>query len=181
MRITNMPMSTLANGMHHRERIKASLRAIHLRGLSLSAGEAITAELFLPLDQPQFPENDHLFPIQDPTAYEENTVPVLSIYASSWDKRMSLPLEDIEGMALIPCGDELAGSFRPDSALACIAAHCRAGSKGGYLVLRRAGQEDTVLWCPRSLRQAKQIMEYYFQHIRPGDSPLPLSQLGAEK
>lgn len=179
-----VPKSTIVNGIRHRERIEATLTAIHLQGFPLEAGKEVILELLSPMKEPQVPETDHLFPIENPTFFEENNEPVLSVYANGWDGRREIPLRLIQGLALIPGNTDFSdpGCFLPGSPLSCIAANHGAKPKGGYLVLRCGGEEqgDIMLMCPHSMRHAQQIADYYFRNTCPDGSPLSLSELGAK-
>lgn len=179
-----MPMSPVVNGIRHRERIIATLDAVHLHGLPLEEGKTVVAELLAPLKNPQVPENDLRFAVPSTAVYTENSEPVLSFYADGWEGRRELPLSRIRGLALIPGDTDLsARSFTPESPLGHIAAQ-GAPCKGGWLVLRcaaedQAGTEDVILFFPRTLRKAQQAADYYFQNTRPGGEQLSLEQLGA--
>lgn len=179
-----MPMSPVVNGIRHRERIIATLDAVHLHGLPLEEGKTVVAELLAPLKNPQVPENDLRFAVPSTAVYTENSEPVLSFYADGWEGRRVLPLSMIHGLALIPGDTDLsAQSFTPESPLGRIAARCARPCRGGWLVLRCAGEdpagtEDIILLFQRTLRQAQQAADYYFQHIHPGETALTLTQLG---
>lgn len=180
-----IPQSTVVNGIRHRERIKATLSAVHLRGLSLDAGAKVVAELLAPLKAPQIPETDLLFPILKPTTYVNNKELILSFYADSREGRQELPLLQIRGLALIDGKTDFSSleAPAPDSTLAYLAAQHKSPCKGGYLILRRADEQDEVsdviLYCPRSLHQAQQIADFYFRVFPREKAQLSLSQLGA--
>lgn len=50
-----MPMSPVVNGIRHRERIVATLDAVHLHGLPLEEGKTVVAELLAPPEKPADP------------------------------------------------------------------------------------------------------------------------------
>lgn len=179
-----IPRTTVANGIRHRERIKATLSAVHLRGLSLDTGTRVVAELLAPLKAPQVLETDLLFPVSNPTTYVNNEEPILSFYIDSRKERQELPLRQIRGLALISGKTDFfpPEAPAPNSTSAYIAAQHKSPCKGGYLILRRIDEQDEVsdviLHCPRSLHQAQQIADFYFSIFPREQFQLSLSQLG---
>lgn len=188
MRGFPMPMTPVVNGIRHKKRLKATLTANHLCGLSIPEGKEIVAELLEPSADPFLPQIDHLFPIPDPSGPEQPEEPILSIYSNGMEGRIRVPMSNIKGLRLISENELDAlvteDSFSSESPLSRIFAYRRAhklGTKSGYLVLLCEDSDVAhgyiVFACPRYLRNAEKIVDYYNTTTCPGAEALTWSEL----
>lgn len=158
------PRSPMINAIRHRKRTKAILYPRHLCGLALDAGKELMVELLEPSREPFVPPKDFLFPTDEFHVPRQYTEPVLSIYSEDLGQRIILPLREIADLTLVPDGqEETLSEFRE-----LVAAHAAAG----YLLITKTTGEKFLLACPRRLRGARKIVEYYRSDGRPAEAPV---------